>query len=78
MKFFFFNIYTSELLRIYPKESRTPMHEIPQKLNSGEVIVKVLDKVGKVDGGYIEVNYFQRILVRLISFPDNSEIKHCH
>lgn len=72
------NIYMSELLRIYPKESRTSMHEIPQKLNSGEVIVKVLDKVGKVDGGYIEVNYFQRILVRLISFPDNSEIKHCH
>lgn len=54
------------------------MHEIPQKLNSGKVIVKVLDKVGKVGGGYIEVNYFQRILVRLTSFPDNSEIKHCH
>lgn len=54
------------------------MHEIPQKLNSGEVIVKVLDKVGKVGGGYIEVNYFQRILVRLISFPNDSEIKHCH
>lgn len=43
------------------------MHEIPQKLNSGEVIVKVLDKVGKVGGRYIEVNYLQRILVRLIS-----------
>lgn len=34
------------------------MNEISQKLNSEEVIVKVLDEVGKAGVEYIEVNKF--------------------
>lgn len=37
----------TELLRNYPK-CLTPMHESLKKLNSEGVIVKVLDKVGKI------------------------------